>query len=241
MSDKSVRLVLIGATGLVGMSLLREARDFAHVRLTALARHETPLPEGARMEMILADPANWPGAIADMRPDVLACALGTTIAAVGGDEQAFRAVDYHLVVQCAKAAAHAGTRQMIAVSSVGADRHAKAFYLRVKGEMEDAVRKLDFRRVDLLRPGLLRGHRSGPVRRGEAWGQRLAPIADLALHGQYRRFRSVAAADVARAMLALAGAKADGRFVHDFDGIRRAPLLARTNRGAIPVNSTAAD
>lgn len=241
MSDKSVRLVLIGATGLVGMSLLREAAAFPHVRLTALARHETPLPDGARMEMILADPGNWPGAIADMKPDVLACALGTTIAAVGGDEQAFRAVDYGLVVQCAKAAAHAGTRQMIAVSSVGADRHAKAFYLRVKGEMEEAVRKLDFRRVDILQPGLLRGHRTGPMRRGEAWAQRFAPLGDWVLHGQYRRFRPVAAVDVARAMLALAGAKADGRFVHDFDGIRRAPLLARASRAAIPARSPQGD
>lgn len=236
MSDRTVRLVLIGSTGMVGMSLLAEARDFPHVRLTALSRREAPLPEGARMEMIIAEPANWPGAIADMKPDVLACALGTTIKTVDGDEQAFRAIDYGLVLQCAKAAAHAGTRQMVAVSSVGADRHAKTLYLRVKGEMEEAVKKLDFRRVDILRPGLLTGVRGGEPRKAERFAMRMAPLTDLMLHGQYRRFRSVRAADVARAMLALAGAKADGRFVHDFDGIRRAPVLARANRGAVPVS-----
>lgn len=241
MSERPVRMVLIGATGLVGMSLIAEARSFPHVRLTALSRREAPLPDGARMEMIIADPANWPGAIADMKPDVLACALGTTIKAVGGDEQAFRAVDYGLVLQCAKAAAHGGVRQMVMVSSVGADPYAKNFYLKTKGEIEDAVKKQNFRRVDILRPGLLRGARGGEVRRAERLATIAAPVTDLLLHGQYRRFRSVQASDVARAMLALSGAKADGRFVHDNDAIWRAPALARAKRGAIPVGPVQAD
>ena len=41
MSEPAMRrMVLIGATGLVGMALIREARDFPYVRLTALARRE---------------------------------------------------------------------------------------------------------------------------------------------------------------------------------------------------------
>ncbi|WP_066552178.1 NAD(P)H-binding protein [Croceicoccus bisphenolivorans] len=242
MSDaRSTRMVLIGATGLVGMSLIGEARDFPHIRLSALSRREAPLPDGARMEMIIAEPSNWPGAIADMKPDVLACALGTTWKQAGKDEQAFRAVDYGLVLQCAKAAAHAGTRQMVTVSSVGADPHAKAFYLRVKGEVEEALKKLDFERVDILRPGLLRGHRDGERRSGERFAILASPVTDLLLHGQYRRFRSVKATDVARAMLALSGQKAEGRFVHDNDAIWRAPVMARAKRGIVPAAASFAD
>ncbi|HEX2793101.1 MAG TPA: hypothetical protein VHN58_01605, partial [Croceicoccus sp.] len=124
---------------------------------------------------------------------------------------------------------------------VGADAFAKNFYLRTKGEIEDAVKKQNFRRVDILRPGLLRGARGGELRRAERLAMIAAPVADLLLHGQYRRFRSVQASDVARAILALAGAKADGRFVHDNDGIWRAPALARAKRGAIPVGPAVAD
>lgn len=238
---RTKRMVLIGATGLVGMTLIAEARNFTAVRLTALSRREAPLPDGARMEMIIADPSNWPGAIADMKPDVLACALGTTWRKAGKDEQAFRAVDYGLVLQCAKAAAHAGTRQFVTVSSVGADPNSKSFYLRTKGELEEAVKKLDFARVDILRPGLLRGHREADRRVGERVAIAAAPVTDLLLHGKYRAFRSIKADDVARAMLALASEKAEGRFIHDNDAIRRAPAMVRARRAAIPVASSLAD
>lgn len=238
---KSTRLVLIGATGLVGMSLIGAARAFPHVRLTALSRREAPLPDGARMEMIIADPSNWPGAIADMQPDVLACTLGTTWKQAGRDEQAFRSVDYGLVVQCAKAAAHAGTRQMIAVSSAGADVDAKAFYLRVKGEMEAAIKKLDFARVDILRPGLLRGQRGGERRRAERMAILASPLSDQLLHGRYRQFRSIRADDVARSILALAGEKAEGRFVHDNDAIRSMPALAQARRRLVPTGGALRD
>ncbi|AKM10172.1 NAD(P)H-binding protein [Croceicoccus naphthovorans] len=237
----SSRMVLIGATGMVGMALIGEARHFPHVRLTALARREVPLPDGARMEMIIADPANWPGAIADMKPDVLVSALGTTIRQAGGDQQAFRDVDYGLVLQCAKAAAHAGTRQMIAVSSVGADANAKNFYLRTKGEVENALKKLDFARVDILRPGLLRGVRTGEPRKAERIAMIASPVTDLLLNGKYRRYRSIRASEVAAGMLALAGEKAEGRFVHEHDAIRRAPALSRARRHVVPAAGSMAD
>jgi len=228
------RMVLIGATGLVGMSLIGEARDFPHVRLTALARREVPLPAGARMEMILADPANWPGAIGDMRPDVLACALGTTWKKAGQDEQAFRAVDYGLVLQCAKAASHAGSRQMIVVTSIAADPHAKGLYLRTKGELEEALKKLDFQRIDFLQPSLLRGQRSEDPRTLERIAIAASPVTDLFMQGRYRRYRSIAARDLARAMLALAGEKREGRFTHEHDAIRMAPARAMAGRRLVP-------
>ena len=74
----------------------------------------------------------------------------------GKDEAAFRAVDQDLVVACGRAAKAAGIRQMIAISSVGADMMAKNFYLKVKGETEQALGRIGLQRLDVLRPGLLR-------------------------------------------------------------------------------------
>ncbi|KAK0340637.1 hypothetical protein LTR94_029707, partial [Friedmanniomyces endolithicus] len=63
--------------------------------------------------MLLSDPDYWPDAIAAARADVAVIALGTTIRAVGGDRDAFRAVDHDLVLTCARAAREAGVRQLI--------------------------------------------------------------------------------------------------------------------------------
>ncbi|MDE8654088.1 NAD(P)H-binding protein [Novosphingobium album (ex Liu et al. 2023)] len=212
------RICLVGATGLVGYSLLEEAVGREDVRLVAVARREVALPPGARMEMLVGDTGGWPRAIAAARADVLVCALGTTMRRAGGEE-AFRAIDHDLVLACARAARDAGIERMIVVSSVGADRASRAFYLRTKGETDEALGKLGFRRLDILRPGLLRGSRA-ESRPFERLAQAAAPLADLFLQGGWRRFRAVRARSLARAILALAHEKAAGRFIHEYDGIQ---------------------
>ena len=223
-------VILVGATGMVGRAVMTRAVGRGAIRLHAIARREVPLPKGARMEMLLADPAEWPEAIAASgagtelaaSADCIVIALGTTIAAVGGAKAAFRRVDHDLVLSCARAAKQAGIRQAIVVSSVGANAGARNFYLSVKGETEDALAKLHFTRLDLLRPGLLRGHREGRLRPGERVAMLASPLFDLGLYGKARRYRSIRATTVADAVLALVGAKPDGRFVHEHDQLLRA-------------------
>jgi hypothetical protein len=91
----------------------------------------------------------------------------------------------------------------------------------VKGETETALRKLRFYRLDILRPGLLRGPRRGDRRAGERVAIWLSPIANLFLGGSRRHLRSVDARLVARAALQAAKEKARGTFVHDFDALSR--------------------
>lgn len=217
-----LRIAIVGATGLIGRTLIERSVGREDIRILAIARREMKLPVGARMEMILADPAEWGSVLAETKPDVLVSALGTTWAKAGKDERAFRAVDQELVLNTARAARENGVTRMIAVSSVGADTAAKNFYLRVKGEVERDLLKLGFDRLDILRPGLLRGARENDRRLGERLGIALSPLLDLALHGKYRKFRSVSADMVADGILALARRKPAGKFVHDGDGIARA-------------------
>lgn len=217
----ATRICLVGATGLVGSALMAEAIGREDVRVVAVSRREAAMPPGARMEMLVGEPIDWPQLIAAARADVLVCALGTTIRQAGSQE-AFRAVDHDLVRFCAEAARAAGIGHMIVVSSIGAERGSRHFYLAVKGETEEALGKLGFARLDVLRPGLLRGHRQ--VRRPLEWlAQVLAPIVDLLfLHGGLRRFRSIPARKLARAILGLTREKARGRFVHEYDAMLRA-------------------
>lgn len=215
------RIALVGASGLIGQSLIRLAVGRTDIRVVAIARREIPLPKGARMEVLVADPDNWADAIAAANASVLVSALGTTWKKSGKDEAAFRAVDQDLVLACARAAKQCGMRQMIVVSSVGADAGAKTFYLRVKGEVEQQLGKVGLPRLDVLRPGLLRGARA-ELRPAERLGMVLSPLADLLMQCQYRKYRSIRADAMARAIVGLTREKAAGRFVFEHDALLRA-------------------
>tara|TARA_R110002072_G_scaffold65824_2_gene162438 strand:- start:2998 stop:3699 length:702 start_codon:yes stop_codon:yes gene_type:complete len=220
MSD-AVRVALVGATGLVGREVIGACVGREDIRLAAVARREMPLPPGARMELFVADPANWGEVFEALRPKALICALGTTWKHAGEDEAAFRAVDEQLVLATARAAHAQGIERMVVVSSVGADPYAKSFYLKVKGEVERELGKIGFQRLDILRPGLLRGERGGDRRPAERLGIALSPLLNLALHGKYRRYRAIDASEVARAALALARKATRARLVHEHDALRR--------------------
>lgn len=224
--SRQVRVALVGATGLIGQSLIRLAAQRQDIRIVAIARSEVPFPPGMRIEVLVADPAGWPDAIAAANAEALVCALGTTMRQAGGNEDAFRAVDHDLVLACARAAKAADIRQIVAVSSVGASMSAKAFYLRVKGEVEAGLAKLRPTRLDILRPGLLRGKRGGQAR----WAERLAiiasPLIDVLLHGGWRKYRSVSADTIAQAIVGLVHERAGGRFFHEHDALLRAARRA---------------
>ena len=220
--SEPLRVALVGATGLVGSAVMQLAVGRSDVRLVAVARRESPLPVGARMEMFVAEPAQWGEVFEAVRPTALICALGTTWRKSGRDEEAFRAVDHDLVLDTARAAKAQGVERFVVVSSVGADAMSKNRYLRTKGEVERELGKLRFKRLDILRPGLLKGHRTSDLRPAERIGIALSPLIDLALQGRNRAYRSIRVDALARAALALAMRKAGGRFIHDSDALLRA-------------------
>ncbi|MXO72605.1 NAD(P)H-binding protein [Alteraurantiacibacter buctensis] len=220
MSDPR-RVLVLGASGLVGQQVLALAVGRPEVRLVAVARSEVALPPGARMEVLVAPPEGWDRAIATVGATHVICALGTTIRQQGGDKDAFAAIDRDLVLRAAMHARGAGATGFAVVSSVGATLASRNFYLRTKGEMEAGLEKIGFTRLDVLRPGLLRGHRPGHLRPLELLGQLAAPLGNMVLHGERRQYRAIRAADVAAAALQCTQEKAPGRFVHDHDSLHR--------------------
>ena len=220
--SEPLRVALVGSTGLIGGEVMRLSVGREDIRLVAIARREAPLPAGARMEMFVADPTKWGEVFEAIQPTAVICALGTTWKKSGRDEAAFRAVDHDLVLDTARAAKAQGVERFVAIGSAGSDALSKNRYLRTKGEVERELGKMRFKRLDVLRPGLLKGKRRGDLRFAERIGIMLSPLADLAMQGTYRSYRSIDADLVAKAALALAMRKAAGKFVHDNDAILRA-------------------
>lgn len=217
----SHRIMLAGATGLVGGEVMRVAAELPDLRLIALTRRQAPMPKGAVMEMMVADTEDWRDAIRAIAPHSVICALGTTRAKAGGEEE-FRAVDYDLVMTVAEAAKEAGAEGFVLVSSVGANPHSQVEYLKVKGQVETAVGKLRFKRSHILRPGLLKGARHDDPRPMEGLAKLVSPVTDLLMRGGHRNLRSIDAHVLAEAALYFAHNKMQGRFVHEHDAILRA-------------------
>lgn len=207
-----MRIALIGATGLVGRQLwpLLEQRH----ALLVLGRS----PSGASNER-LGSMEEWPSLLAGERVDVAISTLGSTRKAAGS-WAAFEAVDRHAVLAFAAAARRAGARHFLLVSSSGADAGSRNAYLRLKGEVEQAVEAIGFARVDIVRPGLLLGKRE-ERRVGEGIGQALAPIINPLLVGPLDKYAGIPAIAVSRALAALVDQQAPGHHIHLNREIRR--------------------
>lgn len=220
------RILLAGATGLVGSRVLQRLLDEVDLRATVVAPVRKPI---ALMHQRLLAPVvdfkrgdeDFSQALESSAPggfDVFVCCLGTTLKAAGSRE-AFIAVDRELVLRMSRIARARGARHALLVSSVGASRQSGNFYLRVKGEVEDALEQAGYARLDLLRPSLLLGPRA-ERRTAEDIFQRLAPAAGLLLHGRLKPYRPIDADAVARAIVALLPKEQPGVFAHDYASLR---------------------
>lgn len=159
---------IIGASGLVGHELLVQLLDhpeFEKVRI--FVRRTTGIVHPKLEEQIIDfnQTESWKPLV---KGDVLFSTLGTTIKTAKTKENQYR-VDFTYQYEFAKAASENGVPVYLLVSSMGANPQSSVFYSRMKGELEDAVAKLPFRRLFIIRPSILDGDRQ-EKRTGEKFG-----------------------------------------------------------------------
>lgn len=193
-----MRLLLVGATGLVGRSVLEQA--LADPRVTQVV---APTRRALTMHPKLLNPVVDFDALPEDAPwwsvDAVVCALGTTIK-VAGSQAAFYRVDHDLPLQVARLALRHGARAYALNSALGASADSRVFYSRTKGELERDLRSLGYDSLTLVRPGLIGGDRQEPrpaERLAIAVTQGLAPLLP-------RRYRVVPASQIAAHLLAAA-------------------------------------
>ncbi|WP_323751402.1 NAD(P)H-binding protein [Marinobacter sp.] len=193
-----MKVMVLGSTGLTGGLLVKKllanpdiTTVVAPVRRTLEWRHpnlESPV--------IDFDDMGAHAGIFDV--DVLVCCLGTTIKKAGSQE-AFRKVDYSYALNAARLAKEAGAQACILMSAIGASSRSSVFYSRVKGELEDALRALEFSSLSIYQPSLLLGQRQ-EHRTAESLGMAVMPVANRALVGALRKYRAIEADTIAAAM-----------------------------------------
>jgi uncharacterized protein YbjT (DUF2867 family) len=203
-------VALLGATGLVGRHVLDLlAADHEFQRIVVLARRRFAEAMAPRVEAHVVDFDRLDEHRDLLGVDVVICALGTTIKAVGGSRERFRHVDLEIPLAAARIASAQGVRHFALVSALSADVDSRFFYSRVKGELENALRTLEFRTVTIVRPSLLLGDRA-EFRLGEQIAKRFAWMVP-------GRYRPVHARDVAAALVRVAKSSEPGLHVIESD------------------------
>lgn len=152
--------IIIGATGLVGQSIVKAVEQSAHIsKLISLGRREGSLTDPKVHTVVEKDSDKWPSIVAEQTNLKYAfSAFGTTRAAAGGAEN-FKKIDYGINYDFAKAAKDAGVETFVLVSSGGADSKSLFLYMQVKGKLEDDIVALKFPRTIILSPAILLGER----------------------------------------------------------------------------------
>lgn len=206
MSGNKTALVL-GATGLVGQALVKKLlADNRYESIVCLVRR--PLPERyfddpkRKLSPIVIDFSEFQDYQGYFTVDHVYCCLGTTIKAAGS-RAAFRKVDFEYVHIAAQLARAQRVKSFVWISSVGANANSRQFYLRVKGELENAIMRMpQLQHAVAVRPSLLLGERN-ESRLLEDVGQKLAPLLRKLLVGRFKKYRPAYASEVATKMIQL--------------------------------------
>jgi len=152
-----MKLLLVGASGLVGRHVLQLAlADPVVAVVVALTRR--PLPDHPRLTSLQVDFDHLPASADWWQADAVICTQGTTLRPAGS-RQAFRRVDHNYPLAVARLARAHGTPTYVLNSAVGANARSRFFYNRVKGELEQDLKAEGFWSLSLVRPGVIGGHR----------------------------------------------------------------------------------
>lgn len=187
---------VIGATGLVGKQLVQQLlNDERFEKVRIFVRRETGLKH-PKLEQLIVDFGKTETWEKQLTGDVLFSALGTTLKQAGGKEKQWE-IDFTFNLSFARKAKENGIDNYVLVSSVGANAKSSIFYTKMKGELDEAVSKIGFSNLVILRPASLAGNREN---------RRLAedisvPVLNILTRFMMKNYRPINGETVAEAMI----------------------------------------
>lgn len=191
--------LIAGASGLVGSELLKLLIDNdAYETIHLISRNPLQIQSSKIIEHIINfdelekfEP--------DQKIDHVFCTLGTTIKKAKTKEN-FRKVDFDYVLALGKKAKEWNAEKFLMVSSLGANAKSAIFYIRVKGEIENALQKLELLHLFIFRPSLLLGNRE-EQRTGEKTAINVYKVIAPLFFGPFKKYKGIEARQVAKGMM----------------------------------------
>jgi uncharacterized protein YbjT (DUF2867 family) len=187
---------ILGATGLVGRELVNQLLlrpDVGKIRVFVRRNMDINHPGFEQHIVDFERVESWKPFL---EGDILFSTMGTTLKKAGSKAGQYN-VDYTYQYRFAEEASRKGIPVYILISSAGASPKSAVFYSRIKGELDEAVKKLEFQKIVILRPSILAGDR-----------EKKRPLEEISVIMMrwftrfiFRKYRPVPASTVAAAMI----------------------------------------
>ena len=191
--------LIAGASGLVGSELLKLLIDNdAYETIHLISRNPLQIQSSKIIEHIINFDELDKFEL-DQKIDHVFCTLGTTIKKAKTKEN-FRKVDFDYVLALGKKAKEWNAEKFLMVSSLGANAKSAIFYNLVKGEIENALQKLELIHLFIFRPSLLLGNRE-EQRTGEKTAINVYKVIAPLFFGPFKKYKGIEARQVAKGMM----------------------------------------
>lgn len=215
--------LLVGATGLVGSELLQlllTSNNYAHVRI--LVRNSVDIHHNKLGEHVIN--FDHLEQHADLfKVDDVFCCLGTTIKKAKS-QTAFKKIDVDIPLQIAQLAREQHVNQFSIITAIGADATSTIFYSRMKGQLENSLRNLNFPVLHIFRPSLLLGDRK-ETRIGESLGTFFAKMFMFAFVGPLQKYTPISAQILASNMVNHSQQEKQGAHIYHYTEMDKNPFI----------------
>ena len=214
---KFKQVTLFGATGLIGSYLLEFLLKDSETHLINVVGRNPFHLQHDKINNIVIDFQDL-SSISDSvtGSEVVFVSIGTTMSKVNRDKQKYKSVDFDIIFNVANACKQKNISQLIYVSSLGANSNSSNFYLRLKGEIEEAVAELNLTSTSVFRPSVLLGKRN-ESRPGEKLLQFAMPLLDFMIPSNSK---AIKAKDVAKSMFNISKNYKSGVRIYHYNEIK---------------------
>jgi uncharacterized protein YbjT (DUF2867 family) len=213
------KAIIAGATGLIGsklLTILLNQPEYAEIVI--LVRRSTGIKHAKLTELVI-DYAHLDEYADQINGHAIFSCLGTTNSKTP-DKEVYRKIDHDYPVKLAQLGLKNGVKQYHLVSSIGANAKSSTFYVKLKGETEEAITKVGLKTVHIYQPSLITGDRK-EHRLAEKIITPIMKLIDPLLFGSLRKYRSIPAQTIAMAMFKESINNKEGIFIHPSDNIKQ--------------------
>jgi uncharacterized protein YbjT (DUF2867 family) len=194
--------IILGATGLTGGILLNELLEDNRYDTVKIFSRSASQIHHSKLEEHLGDLLTLSSFKRKFIADEVYCCIGTTKSKTPNKEM-YRSIDFGIPVAAAKLCSENNIATFLVISALGADANSAVFYNKIKGQMEEAVLKQGITHTYILQPSIIGGQRD-ERRLGELIAKKLFLVFNSLLQGPLKKYRSIQASTIAKAMIWLA-------------------------------------